>query len=118
MPPGITPRQRDVIRVPIPFAERDEEKSRPALVISSSTFNAQSSYVIVAAITSNLGFRAQGLLLTDTEFESGKLSTESKLIPSRVSFIDKGKIEYTYGRLRREAFDFAKEMLLEALRDV
>jgi mRNA interferase MazF len=42
----------DVIIVPFPFTDRATTKRRPALVLSSAAFNADTGHVIAAMITS------------------------------------------------------------------
>lgn len=42
----------DVVRVPFPFTDRTANKNRPALVLSSATFNAASQHLVLAMITS------------------------------------------------------------------
>lgn len=45
-------RRGDVVLVPFPFAERLGAKKRPAVVVSSNTYNAACPDVVVAQITS------------------------------------------------------------------
>ena len=42
----------DVVVVPFPFTDRQVSKRRPALVLSSSTFNDQAAHSVLAMITS------------------------------------------------------------------
>ena len=42
----------DVVVVPFPFTDREAERRRPALVVSSSAFNAAHDHSILAMITS------------------------------------------------------------------
>jgi mRNA interferase MazF len=43
--------QWDIVRVPFPFTDQMAVKKRPALVISSKTFNVSSKHSIMAMIT-------------------------------------------------------------------
>ena len=42
----------DVVVVPFPFTDRDATKRRPALVLTSNTFNQQARHSVLAMITS------------------------------------------------------------------
>lgn len=45
----------DVVVVPFPFADRDDAKRRPALVVSSSEFNREHRQSVLAMITAAAG---------------------------------------------------------------
>ena len=45
-------KQWDVIVVPFPYSDKFAQKRRPALVVSSNTFNAENDLLWVAMITS------------------------------------------------------------------
>ncbi|MFD1465033.1 type II toxin-antitoxin system PemK/MazF family toxin [Lapidilactobacillus mulanensis] len=52
---GYTPHQRDLVSVNFdPSVGREIRKRRPALVISATTFNAQTGYVAICPITSTI----------------------------------------------------------------
>ncbi len=42
----------DVVKVPFPFTDRQASKTRPALIISGSTFNNPAGHSVLAMITS------------------------------------------------------------------
>lgn len=89
----------DVVLVPIPFADIDEEKIRPALVISNSTFHASYSFLICIAIHSDpdntIGkFRLDGLIRTN----SG-LIYDSVILPERVFTRSKSSVVRKMGTI-------------------
>lgn len=47
-------RRRDIVLVPFPFTDLTRQKARPAVVVSSQSFNTSSPEVILAAISSKL----------------------------------------------------------------
>lgn len=53
MPRTLTFSPGDVVVVPFPFTDRQASKRRPALVCSSTAFNASSRHVVLAMITSS-----------------------------------------------------------------
>lgn len=42
----------DVVKVPFPFTDRQASKTRPALILSGSTFNKPAGHSVLAMITS------------------------------------------------------------------
>jgi mRNA interferase MazF len=54
MPPTTTYRRGDVVLIPFPFTDLTGSKQRPAVVLSSDTFNASHADVVLAAITSRI----------------------------------------------------------------
>jgi mRNA interferase MazF len=48
-------RRGDVVLVPFDFTDRSGTKWRPAVVVSSDSYNAGTPDVLIASITSNLG---------------------------------------------------------------
>ena len=53
--PGVTFEPLDVVVVPFPFTDRRTTKRRPALVVSSQSFNRDQKQSILAMITSASG---------------------------------------------------------------
>jgi len=55
----------DVLLVPYPFTDQSGGKQRPAVVLSSSTYNQTHPDVILAAITSQVAHTSDEVILTD-----------------------------------------------------
>ena len=53
--PTVTFSAYDVVVVPFPFTDRDAEKRRPALVLSSTAFGKRIGHSVMAMITSDRG---------------------------------------------------------------
>lgn len=60
----MTPRQRDIVLLPVPFTDLSAIKRRPVLVLSKNSHNRRSPDVVVAAITSNLASGGAAVLIT------------------------------------------------------
>ena len=54
MPSTTSYKRGEVVLVPFPFTDLSSAKQRPALLVSSDTFNAEREDVLVAAITSQV----------------------------------------------------------------
>lgn len=54
MPPTTPLRRGDVVLVPFDFTDRSGTKWRPAVVVSSNTYNRTTPDVVVASVTGNL----------------------------------------------------------------
>ena len=50
----MTPKQRDIVLVPVPFTDLTATKRRPVLVLSNDAYNRRAEDVVVAAVTSQL----------------------------------------------------------------
>lgn len=88
MPPTTNFKRGDVVLVPFPFTDLSASKQRPAVIVSSDSFNSQRFDVILVAITSNVplilaedeiaisspDFRSSGLLKASI-VKTGKLIT-------------------------------------------
>ena len=70
---GMTPKQRDILLIPIPFTDLQSVKRRPVLVLSNDRYNKTSEDILVAAITSNVQRTKYGLLLEASDVEGGRL---------------------------------------------
>jgi mRNA-degrading endonuclease toxin of MazEF toxin-antitoxin module len=88
----------DVVVAKIKFSDMNEEKPRPAVVVSRDAYHSRKPDIIVASITSNLNF--DGEL---GEFIIHDLPSVGLTIPSRVkafvSTIDPEIVKYKIGKL-------------------
>ncbi len=96
----MTPKQRDILLIPVPFTDLSSAKRRPVLVLSSDAHNNTSADVIVAAITSNLG--GTGVIIDSEDMEVGTLPRQSRVLPGKIYTLSKGIIVKHYGRLNTE----------------
>src|SRR3989338_5181466 len=79
-------KQRDIFIVPFPFSNHQEKKRRPALVLSSASFNHSSDDVIVCAITSNIDKHLYGVRVTSADLEEGFFPRESIIKPENMVY--------------------------------
>jgi mRNA interferase MazF len=87
----------DIVVVPFPYADKLAEKRRPALVVSSTAFNARQSLVWVVMITSadNKGW------IDDVEFplKGTGLSSPSVIRTSKIATIERSRIDRVSGKI-------------------
>lgn len=60
-----TYKQGDVLLVPFPFTDQSGTKQRPALVLSGAVYNQTHPDIIIAPITSQVGYSADEVFLND-----------------------------------------------------
>jgi len=100
----MTPEQRDIVLVPVPFTDLSTTKRRPVLVLSGTAHNQQSPDVIVAAITSNTAAPAIGTDISNADLEIGSLRRDSRVLSGKVYTLSKAILERVLGRLEPTAF--------------
>lgn len=110
----MTPKQRDIVLIPVPFTDLTATKRRPVLVLSTTEYNRKSEDVLVAAITSNLTFREHGVPITSGDLAEGALPAKSLVKADRIYSLSKSIVVKHYGRLSDAMF----ENVLQALDDV
>lgn len=98
------PNQRDIFLIPFPYADLETEKSRPALVISNSVFNAQFDEIVVMGVTSNLDSPLPGVCFDSAHLEAGEIARPSKILISKLWAIEKQRVGPFYARLNAATF--------------
>ena len=88
MPSTTTYKRGDVVLVPFPFTDLSSSKRRPALIISSDSFNASNQDVILVAITSQIGNIPHSIPVDENDFIDGKLP---KPLIIRVAKVDSAR---------------------------
>jgi mRNA interferase MazF len=117
MSAGTLVKQRDIVLIPFPFSDLNCYKRRPALVISTDQYNCRNQDVICCAITSN-PFETYGLPILLDDLESGQLSFESSIKPTKVFTVKKSVVIKNLARLcipkSREAIrQLVQEILID-----
>lgn len=84
----MTPKQRDIVLIPVPFTDLTATKRRPVLVLSATSHNQRSPDVLVAGITSNLAVPG-GVRISPADMERGRLPVVSQVLPDKVYALSK-----------------------------
>jgi len=89
----------DVVVLPFPFSDLSASKKRPALVIAPAKPHDD---VILCMITSKAKGDDRAILITEADFEYGKLPKDSNVRPNRLFTADAGIILRAAGKLSEE----------------
>ena len=88
----------DVVIFQFPFSKGEKSKKRPSLVVAKLKGNS----IILCQITGQPRPDPNILELKRKEFQSGGISRDSYIRPSVLFTINKSKINYRAGRLKKE----------------
>ena len=97
--------QKDIVWISIPYSNLEEEKIRPALIISNTSYNAKNQDVIICAITSSLEKKPYSVLVSQKDMSEGELPIPSKIKVDKIMQIEKVKIRKKFARINNETFD-------------
>ena len=89
----------DILLVPFPFTDQTSSKKRPAVIISSKTYNQQKPDLIIMAITSQIGSSISFGELHIIDFSAAGLIKPSVIKPV-ISTIEKGLVIRKLGQLQ------------------
>ncbi|MFH0713525.1 MAG: type II toxin-antitoxin system PemK/MazF family toxin [Candidatus Micrarchaeota archaeon] len=97
--------QGDLVWVKVPFSSMENEKIRPALVVSNDSYNSSTLDVVICAITSNVQETPYSVLISQKDIASGSLPIPSKIRADKIFQIEKTKIIKPFARLSGNAFN-------------
>ena len=103
----------DIVVVPFPFSDLSSSKRRPALVLA----DIKGDDIILCQITSQTSSDSNAILLSDSDFNNGKLLSISYVRPTRIFTADKNIIVRKVGNLKQECFDSVIDRLVEVLKN-
>lgn len=98
------PEQRDLLLIPVPFTDLSSIKRRPVVVLSSTLHNQRGEDVVVAAVTSNLSSRGEGVTISSQDFETGSLPVQSYVRADKIYTLSQTIIVKWLGRLGEPSF--------------
>ncbi len=109
-----TPKRRDVVVVPFPYADRFAEKRRPALVVSSDRFNSDTGLLWVAMITSTVKGGWNGDIAIPAGAKSG-LTAASTIRTAKLATIETSRVVRVAGRIDAKTAGLVKKHILETV---
>lgn len=96
--------QRDIVLIPFPFSNLRSSKSRPVLVISCNSYNAESPDFLGVAITSNLSHIEHAVLLTQQDLEDGRLKFDSMARADKIYSLSRTLVRSRFGSVSPSTF--------------
>ena len=100
----MTPEQRAIVLIPVPFSDLSSIKRRPVLVLSKTSHNRRSEDVLVAAITSKLTRQRQAIRSTSADLEQGTLKRDSLVRADKIYTLSKSLLVKQFGILSEAKF--------------
>lgn len=97
---GTMLRQRDIVLIPIPFTDLTSQKKRPAVIISSDTYNESNEDIVVVALTSNIEPREFSVILNNEDLENGVLKVTSMIRVDKIYTLNNSIVIKTFGRVK------------------
>jgi len=105
-------KQRNIVLVPIPFTDLSSIKRRPVVIISGDSYNNINNDIVVAAITSNTGYRSDYTILINSDnLSEGILPKQSIIRCDKIYTISKEIIVKNFGELSIETFHVKKKKI-------
>jgi mRNA interferase MazF len=108
------PKRWDVVVVPFPYSDRMAEKRRPALVVSSDRFNAETGLLWVAMITSSENKGWHGDVDIPADGLSG-LTTASTIRTAKLATIEQERVVRVAGRIEGVTALMVKDYVAKVL---
>ena len=112
----------DVVLIPFPFTDLSTVKQRPAIILSSLTFNQRHQDAILAAITSHVPevLTSDEYLLSDDEQRAAGLPKPSIVKVGKIVTLDQRLIRKQLGRMpttgQHQLMQIVMELLLRHTR--
>lgn len=108
---GTMLRQRDIVLIPIPFTDLTSQKKRPAVIISSDTYNESNEDIVVVALTSNIEPREFSVILNNEDLENGVLKVTSMIRVDKIYTLNNSIAIKTFGRVKPNILTKIKDAL-------
>lgn len=101
MTSGMIIKQRDIMLIPFRYSDFSQDKKRPVLILSPSTYNSIQSDILGCAITSSQPRFSDGVIITNDDMESGNLKKTSAVRHDKVYSLSKELIIHYIGKLSK-----------------
>ena len=110
--------QRDIVLIPIPFADLSSQKRRPVIIISSDRYNKNNPDTVVVALTSNLIFENEySIDIDDHNLEEGQLPQKSRIRCDKIYTLSKTIVVKKFNTVNKETFELIKQTISFLIND-
>ena len=96
--------QKDLVWIKLPFSNLEEEKIRPALIVSNDAYNSSNMDIVVCAVTSNMDERPYSVFLEQKNLNEGKLPIPSKIKADKIMQVEKTRIIKPFAKINEQIF--------------
>ena len=103
--------QRDIVLIPIPFADLSSQRRRPVIIMSNDGYNRKTDDIVVVAMTSNLQPSDYGFTITSDDLEIGSLRRPSRVRVDKIYTLAQSIVVKTFGRVNETTFDRIRGLL-------
>jgi len=110
---GTTPRQGDIVLIPIPFTDLTSRKRRPVIVVSNDHYNRVAADIVVVAMTSNPRRVPYSIPITSTDLEQGSLNRPGTVRVDRIYTLSQSIVAKTFGRVKADLLACVRASLRE-----
>ena len=100
-----TPKQKEIVLVPVLFSNQKESKNRPAIILSKNEYNQKNEDILVVPLTTNLEERDYCISLSQNNLEKGILYYESKIRVDKINPIKQELIIMKIGLINDETLE-------------
>src|SRR3989344_6388565 len=98
-------KQQDLVWVKLPFSNLQEEKLRPAIIVSNNNYNSVHNDVILCAITSKIEKKDYGIIIDDNNLSKGKIPLKSRIRADKIIQVEKTLVLEIFAQLNSETYD-------------
>ncbi len=95
----MTPKQGDIVLIPVPFTDLSSQKRRPVVVISSDGYNKRSLDVVTVAMTSNPSITPFGFQIDSRDLVEGVLNRPGTIRADKIFTLSQTIIVKKFGRV-------------------
>lgn len=92
-------RQKEIVLLPFPFSDLENNKFRPALVVSNNLFNRKSADCIMVPLTSVLKHEPYSVLVSQKNLSTGFLLKHSRVRADKLFAVEKKIVSKKIGKL-------------------
>jgi mRNA interferase MazF len=111
----MTPSQRDIVLIPIPFTDLTSNRRRPAIVLSNDAYNTSTSDMVVVAMTSNPINVPFSFWIEQKVLEQGKLNRPGKVRTDKIYTLSQLLIAKIFGRVAKTVLDKIRESHMDLM---
>lgn len=109
----MTPRQGDIVLVPVPFTDLSSRKRRPVFVLSADAYNDAAPDVIVVAMTSNPARTPWTLPILTSDLRAGRLNRPGMIRADKIYTLAQSLIVNRFGTVSDAMLNRIRETLAQ-----